>query len=80
MAIISYREALRAAMRDELKRDENVVLMGEEVAQFNGAYKVTEGLLKEFGAKRVVDTPISDRKSTRLNSSHVSESRMPSSA
>ena len=60
MPVISYREALRAAMREELKRDEKVVLMGEEVAQFNGAYKVTEGLLKEFGPKRVVDTPISE--------------------
>jgi pyruvate dehydrogenase E1 component beta subunit len=60
MPVISYREALRAAMREELQRDEKVVLMGEEVAQFNGAYKVTEGLLKEFGPKRVVDTPISE--------------------
>ncbi len=60
MPILSYREAIRAALRDELKRDENVVVMGEEVAQFNGAYKVTEGLLKEFGPKRVVDTPISE--------------------
>jgi pyruvate dehydrogenase E1 component beta subunit len=60
MAVITYREALRAAMREELQRDENVVVMGEEVAQFNGAYKVTEGLLKEFGPKRVVDTPISE--------------------
>ncbi len=59
MAVISYREALRAAMREELKRDDKVVIMGEEVAQFNGAYKVTEGLLKEFGPKRIVDTPIS---------------------
>ena len=71
MAVISYREALRAAMREELKRDDKVVIMGEEVAQFNGAYKVTEGLLKEFGP---------DRKSTRLNSSHLTQSRMPSSA
>ncbi len=60
MPVISYREALRAAMREELQRDENVVIMGEEVAQFNGAYKVTEGLLAEFGPKRVVDTPISE--------------------
>ncbi|MFM8903931.1 MAG: alpha-ketoacid dehydrogenase subunit beta, partial [Verrucomicrobiota bacterium] len=60
MPVMSYREALRAAMREELRRDEKVVLMGEEVAQFNGAYKVTEGLLKEFGPKRVVDTPISE--------------------
>jgi len=47
-------------MREELKRDDKVVIMGEEVAQFNGAYKVTEGLLKEFGPKRIVDTPISE--------------------
>lgn len=60
MPILSYREAIRAAMREEMKRDENVVIMGEEVAQFNGAYKVTEGLLKEFGPKRVIDTPISE--------------------
>lgn len=60
MPILTYREAIRAALREELKRDENVVVMGEEVAQFNGAYKVTEGLLKEFGPKRVVDTPISE--------------------
>ena len=60
MPILTYREAIRAALREELKRDENVVVMGEEVAQFNGAYKVTEGLLKEFGPKRVIDTPISE--------------------
>lgn len=60
MPILSYREAIRAALREELKRDPNVVVMGEEVAQFNGAYKVTEGLLKEFGPKRVIDTPISE--------------------
>ena len=60
MPILSYREALRAAMREELTRDPNVVIMGEEVAQFNGAYKVTEGLLKEFGPKRIIDTPISE--------------------
>jgi pyruvate dehydrogenase E1 component beta subunit len=60
MPVITYREALRHAMAEELERDPNVVLMGEEVAQFDGAYKVTEGLLKKFGAKRVVDTPISE--------------------
>ncbi len=60
MPVLSYREAIRAALREELARDENVVVMGEEVAQFNGAYKVTEGLLKEFGPRRVVDTPISE--------------------
>lgn len=60
MPVMTYREALRLAFREELRRDENVVLMGEEVANFNGAYKVTEGLLAEFGPKRVVDTPISE--------------------
>ena len=49
MPQISYREALRHAMAEELTRDENVVILGEEVAQFNGAYKVTEGLLEKFG-------------------------------
>jgi pyruvate dehydrogenase E1 component beta subunit len=60
MALISYREAIRHALAEELQRDQNVVVMGEEVAQFNGAYKVTEGLLEKFGPKRIVDTPISE--------------------
>ncbi len=60
MPQITYREALRHAMAEELTRDENVVIMGEEVAQFNGAYKVSEGLLEKFGPKRIVDTPISE--------------------
>jgi pyruvate dehydrogenase E1 component beta subunit len=60
MPTITYREALRHAMAEELERDPNVVIMGEEVAQFNGAYKVTEGLLEKYGPKRVVDTPISE--------------------
>ncbi|HXA81307.1 MAG TPA: alpha-ketoacid dehydrogenase subunit beta, partial [Opitutaceae bacterium] len=60
MALISYREAIRHALAEELQRDPNVVVMGEEVAQFNGAYKVTEGLLEKFGPKRIVDTPISE--------------------
>ena len=140
MALLTYRAALRAGLDEELARDENVVILGEEVAQYNGAYKVTEGLWKKWGDKRLVDTPISeagfigmgvgaamlglrpvielmfwsfayvaydqivnnagcirymsgglinvpivirgpaDRKSTRLNSSHRSLSRMPSSA
>jgi pyruvate dehydrogenase E1 component beta subunit len=58
--IITYREALREGLDEELARDPNVVLMGEEVAQYNGAYKVTEGLWKKWGDKRVVDTPISE--------------------
>lgn len=60
MKEISYRNALKAAFREEMNRDDNVVLMGEEVGQFGGAYKVTEGLLEEFGADRIVDTPISE--------------------
>ncbi|MGH7997830.1 MAG: alpha-ketoacid dehydrogenase subunit beta [Opitutaceae bacterium] len=60
MALIPYREALRHALGEELQRDPNVVVLGEEVAQFNGAYKVTEGLLEKFGPKRVIDTPISE--------------------
>lgn len=60
MALITYRQAINDALAEELKRDENVVILGEEVAQYNGAYKVTEGLLERFGPKRVVDTPISE--------------------
>jgi len=60
MPVLTYREALRHAMAEEMLRDPNVMVMGEEVAQFNGAYKVTEGLLEKFGPKRVVDTPISE--------------------
>jgi pyruvate dehydrogenase E1 component beta subunit len=60
MPLITYREAIRHALAEELARDPHVVVMGEEVAQFNGAYKVTEGLLEKFGPNRVVDTPISE--------------------
>jgi pyruvate dehydrogenase E1 component beta subunit len=60
MPEITYREALRHAMAEELERDSNVVIIGEEVAEYDGAYKVTEGLWKRFGDKRVVDTPISE--------------------
>lgn len=60
MPVISYRQALNAALAEEIERDENVFLIGEEVAQYNGAYKVTEGLWKRFGDKRVVDAPISE--------------------
>lgn len=60
MPVISYREAVRHALAEELERDANVVVIGEEVGQFNGAYKVTEGLLEKFGPKRIVDTPISE--------------------
>ena len=57
----TVRVALRDAMAEEMRRDENVFVMGEEVAEYQGAYKVTEGLLAEFGAKRVVDTPITEQ-------------------
>ncbi|MEM1084053.1 MAG: alpha-ketoacid dehydrogenase subunit beta [Verrucomicrobiota bacterium] len=57
---LQYRHAIREAFDEELARDENVVIMGEEVAQYNGAYKVTEGLWEKWGDKRIVDTPISE--------------------
>ena len=60
MAEITYREALNQALREEMARDDSVFLMGEEVAEYDGAYKVSKGLLKEFGAMRVVDSPISE--------------------
>ena len=58
MAVMTYREALNQALREEMRRDPRVFVIGEEVGLYDGAYKVTQGLLKEFGAKRVVDTPI----------------------
>ena len=57
---IPFREALREAMTEEMRRDERVFLMGEEVAEYNGAYKVSQGMLSEFGPKRVIDTPITE--------------------
>ena len=60
MPIITYRDALNAALREELQRDDRVFLMGEEVAVYQGAYKVSKGLLQEFGEMRVVDTPITE--------------------
>ncbi len=60
MPLITYRKALNDAFAEEILRDENVFLMGEEVAEYNGAYKVTEGLWKRFGSKRVIDAPISE--------------------
>jgi pyruvate dehydrogenase E1 component beta subunit len=60
MPVIQFREALRSAMVEEMERDENVFLMGEEVAQYNGAYKVSEGMLEKFGPRRIFDTPISE--------------------
>lgn len=60
MPVITYRDALNAALREEMGLDDRVFLMGEEVAEYDGAYKVSRGLLKEFGAHRVVDTPIAE--------------------
>src|SRR5512145_2033749 len=57
---IAFREAIREALSEEMRRDERVFIMGEEVAEYNGAYKVSQGMLAEFGAKRVIDTPISE--------------------
>jgi pyruvate dehydrogenase E1 component beta subunit len=66
MAEITVREALFQAMQEEMRRDENVFVMGEEVAEYQGAYKVTQGLLDEFGSKRVIDTPITEHGFTGL--------------
>jgi len=60
MATITYREALNQALAEEISRDDQVVLMGEEVAQFKGSYKVSEGMLEKFGPERIIDTPISE--------------------
>src|SRR5262245_50975586 len=60
MPVIQYREALNQAMSEEMERDDRVFLMGEEVAEYNGAYKVSQGMLDRFGPRRVVDTPISE--------------------
>lgn len=60
MRTVQYREALREAMVEEMRKDETVFLMGEEVAEYNGAYKVSQGMLDEFGGKRVIDTPIAE--------------------
>ena len=60
MAVLTIRDALNQALREEIIRDESVFIMGEEVAEYDGAYKVTRGLWKEFGDKRVVDTPITE--------------------
>ena len=58
--VIQFREALREAMSEEMRRDKRVLLLGEEVAEYNGAYKVSQGMLDEFGPKRIIDTPISE--------------------
>lgn len=66
MAVMHYREALRQAMIEEMERDDRVFLMGEEVAEYNGAYKVSQGMLDQFGPRRVIDTPISEEGFTGL--------------
>jgi pyruvate dehydrogenase E1 component beta subunit len=58
--VVEFREALRQALDEEMQRDERVFIMGEEVAEYNGAYKVSQGLLEEFGSRRVIDTPIAE--------------------
>jgi len=60
MKVLQFREALREAMSEEMRRDHSVFLLGEEVAEYNGAYKVSQGMLEEFGPKRVIDTPIAE--------------------
>lgn len=60
MREIQFRDAIKEAMSEEMRRDESVFLMGEEVAEYNGAYKASQGMLDEFGAKRILDTPISE--------------------
>ena len=60
MKTIQFREAICQAMSEEMRRDETIYLMGEEVAEYNGAYKASKGMLDEFGEKRVIDTPISE--------------------
>ncbi|OIQ36903.1 MAG: alpha-ketoacid dehydrogenase subunit beta [Crocinitomix sp. MedPE-SWsnd] len=60
MKTVQFREALREAMSEEMRADENIFLLGEEVAEYNGAYKVSQGMLDEFGEKRVIDTPIAE--------------------
>src|SRR6185437_15006822 len=59
--VLTIREALRDAMAEEMRRDDGVFLMGEEVAEYQGAYKVSQGLLQEFGPRRVIDTPITEQ-------------------
>src|SRR6266536_2588527 len=61
MVMTTVRDALRDAMAEEMRRDKDVFVMGEEVAEYQGAYKITQGLLQEFGAKRVIDTPITEQ-------------------
>ena len=66
MPTISYRDAVREAMDEEMERDERVFLMGEEVAEYNGAYKCSRGLLEKHGPRRVIDTPITEESFTGI--------------
>src|SRR6202030_839099 len=66
LVTMTVREALRDAMAEEMRRDDTVFLMGEEVAQYQGAYKISQGLLEEFGPRRVIDTPITEHGFTGL--------------
>src|SRR4249920_4206199 len=66
MAVMEMKDAINQALKEEMTRDEKVFILGEEVAEFNGAYKVTKGLLDHFGPKRVIDTPISESGFTGL--------------
>ena len=78
MTQITVRDALRDAMAEEMRRDEKVFLIGEEVAEYQGAYKISQGLLDEFGAKRVIDTPITEHGFTGLATGASSTRRLPS--
>ena len=69
MPALTYREALNEALFEEMERDDRVFLMGEEVGEYNGAYKVSKGLLDKFGPKRVIDTPISETGFTGIGTS-----------
>jgi len=60
MAVVTYRQALHDTLAEEMRRDESIILLGEEIGKFEGSYKITAGLLKEFGAQRVIDTPIAE--------------------
>ncbi len=60
MKTVAFREALREAMQEEMRKDKNIILLGEEVAEYHGAYKVSQGMLEEFGEKRIIDTPIAE--------------------
>ena len=64
--LVEMREAIRQALEEEMERDKNVIILGEEVAEYNGAYKVTKGMLDKWGPERVIDTPISENAFTGI--------------